>query len=375
MIDKSFDVLIVGGGLAGLTAAIHLAGEGLQALVVEKATYPHHKVCGEYLSNEISPYLDFLGIQLPGAIPISQFQLSTVRGRSLKTTLPLGGQGISRYTLDHILYRKALEKGATVLKDTVTSIKSNNGGFRVGTTAGNSISCYLVIGAYGKRSQLDRQLDRPFIKRKSPWLGVKGHYSIKDFPDHLVALHTFNGGYAGLSRTESGMVNFCYLAHYKSFEKEKDVNSFTIKTVAANPYLRAFLKEATPVFEQPLTIAQISFENKRAVENKILMCGDTAGLIHPLCGNGMAMAIHSAKIASELILNHFQRNTFDAEKLYKDYQAAWNRKFATRMRVGRHLQYLLMQPLLCDRLIGMTVRSPWLLQQLIRSTHGQPIIP
>ncbi len=373
MSDETYDVLIIGGGLAGLTAAIHLSGAGRKVMVVEKATYPHHKVCGEYLSNEINPYLDSLGIHLPGAIPISQFQLSTAKGRSLKSRLPLGGKGISRYTLDYLLFRKALEKGALVTRDSVNFIEYSGGGFKVGTKTGNPLKGRIIIGAYGKRSQLDRHLERPFIKNKSPWLAVKGHYSLKDFPDDLVALHTFDGGYAGLSRTESGAVNFCYLAHYKSFTKSKDINTFTMKTVGANPLLGEFLKAATPVFQQPLSIAQLSFTKKPAVDRNILMCGDSAGLIHPLCGNGMAMAIHSAKIASELILVHLQKKSLDLKKLHQEYQAEWHRNFADRLRAGRLIQSLLMKPVLAERLVGMAVRSPWMLQQLIRRTHGQPI--
>jgi 2-polyprenyl-6-methoxyphenol hydroxylase-like FAD-dependent oxidoreductase len=59
-------------------------------------------------------------------------------------------------------------------------------------------------------------------------------------------------------------------------------------------------------FEKPLTISQVSFEEK-CIENHIIMIGDTAGLIHPLCGNGMAMAIHSAKLATENTIHFLER--------------------------------------------------------------------
>ena len=60
--SKIFDVIIVGGGLAGLTNAIHLSKVNQNVLLIEKNSYPKHKVCGEYISNEVIPYLNFLGI-------------------------------------------------------------------------------------------------------------------------------------------------------------------------------------------------------------------------------------------------------------------------------------------------------------------------
>ena len=100
---KQYDVIIIGGGLAGLTAALHLTKENYHVLVLEKHRYPHHKVCGEYVSNEIKPYLQHLGISLSKEVAIDSLLISTVKGKSLEVKLPLGGMGISRYHLDLLL--------------------------------------------------------------------------------------------------------------------------------------------------------------------------------------------------------------------------------------------------------------------------------
>ena len=96
-------IVIIGGGLAGLTSAIHLAKMQIPVTLIEKETYPKHKVCGEYISNEVVPYLDFLGIKLKDLdiVGISQLQISTKNGKLIKSKLPLGGFGVSRYRLDH----------------------------------------------------------------------------------------------------------------------------------------------------------------------------------------------------------------------------------------------------------------------------------
>ncbi|OWW25867.1 FAD-dependent oxidoreductase [Zobellia sp. OII3] len=371
---KHFDVIIVGGGLAGLTAAIHLAKAGHQVAVFEKKPYPHHKVCGEYVSNEVLPYLRRLGVDLNdfGAVAIDQLKFSTANGAVLEVRLPLGGTGISRYALDHLLYQRAVACGVFFAFEAVVSIEFEKSIFKLVTEKGSSYTSNIVIGAYGKRNVLDKQLDRKFIRQKSSWLAVKAHYQVEGFPGNQVGLHNFKGGYGGVSKTESGAVNFCYLTSYDSFRKEKDIGQFNANVVSGNPFLRDFLADALPLFEQPLTIAQISFHPKQPVENHILMCGDTAGLIHPLCGNGMAMAVHSAKIASELI-DAFLRQGLSRKALERAYRTTWNRTFRKRLWAGRQLQGLLLHPTLSERAIAYIVKWPWLLKRMIRFTHGKPI--
>ena len=102
MIEQDYDVIIIGGGLAGLTSAIHISKLNFSVLLIEKNDYPKHKVCGEYVSNEVLPYLKHLGFN-PfefGAKRISKFQLTTHNNKSIDAKLPLGGFGISRYEFD-----------------------------------------------------------------------------------------------------------------------------------------------------------------------------------------------------------------------------------------------------------------------------------
>jgi len=371
---KGYDVLVIGGGLAGLTAAIHLAQKGLAVGVYEKEPYPHHKVCGEYVSNEIIPYLESLGISLSEtSVPIDTLQLSTVKGQHLELKLPLGGVGISRYAFDNLLYEKALKAGVEFHFEAVIAIEYIANKFECKTASGCTYEAEIAIGAFGKRSLLDKQLDRQFIKQKSSWLGVKCHYDYANFPENKVALHNFNGGYGGLSKTETGAVNFCYLASYESFKRYKNIDDFNTKVLRENPFINEFLSDAKPIFTSPLTIAQISFEPKKAVEHHIIMCGDAAGLIHPLCGNGMAMAIHSAKIAAESISNYFDQKSYHRAKLEQDYTAAWTANFSKRMKMGQRLQTVLLSESLSKMAMATVAQSSWLLQKIVNQTHGKPI--
>ena len=367
------DVLIIGGGLAGLTSAIHLSQKGLKVILIEKSDYPRHKVCGEYISNEILPYLLWLGADVSKLNPtnITQFEFTTNTGKVATAKLPLGGFGISRYALDHFLYQKALENNCTIIKETVTNVSFDNDVFTV-ITPNKILTAKIVLGAFGKRSNIDQVLDRDFIHKKSPWLAVKAHYS-GDLDNDLVALHNFNGGYCGVSKVENNIINICYLADYATFKQYKNIEDYQQNVLYKNKHLKAIFENSTLLFDKPITISQISFDKKQPVENHILMIGDTAGLIHPLCGNGMAMAIHSAKIASELVLDYYSNKKMSRESLEKKYTKEWNIHFGKRIYMGRILAQILTNKTVTNVLVSIVASFPGFMRGIINQTHGKTI--
>ena len=371
---KDKEVIIIGGGLAGLTAAIHLSKLGLQVTVIEKNSYPKHKVCGEYISNEVVPYLNWLDLNLEDLNPthITKLEFSSANGKTIKSILPLGGFGISRFTLDENLYKKALDNGCTIVQDQVENILFEDNKFIITTTNSAVLRSEMVIGAFGKRSNVDQKMNREFTHKKSFWLAVKAHYSGK-FPNDCVGLHNFKGGYCGVSKVEKGIINICYLADYKTFKQYKNITEYQNNIVSQNPHLRSIFENSTLLFEKPLTISQISFEKKQAIENHVLMIGDTAGLIHPLCGNGMAMAIHSAKIASELVEHYYINKIKSRKELEEKYIQEWNLNFKKRLQMGRLLSHLLQKQKLSTALIRILIIFPFLLTAIIKNTHGKTI--
>ena len=372
--ETNSDVLIIGGGLAGLTAAIHLSQKNLKVTLIEKSAYPRHKVCGEYISNEILPYLKWLGAAVSELNPthISKFEFSTNSGKAATTTLPLGGFGISRYALDNFLYQKAIAANCTIIKENVTDVSFKNDFFTV-TTSNENITAKIVLGAFGKRSNVDQVLDRNFFAKKSPWLAVKAHYS-GNFDNDLVALHNFKGGYCGVSKVENDIINICYLADYVTFKQYKNIEDYQQNVLYKNKHLKAVFENSTLLFDKPLTISQISFDKKKAVENHIIMIGDTAGLIHPLCGNGMAMAIHSAKIAAELLVDYFADKDSSRILLEKKYRKEWNKHFGKRIVMGRMLAKILTNKMLTNIFVTMVASFPKILPGIIKQTHGKPIV-
>ena len=367
------DVIIVGGGLAGLINAIQLARAGLSVLVIEKKAYPFHKVCGEYISNEVVPFLRSIDAypEHLQPVPITRFLLTSTTGRTGTMPLDLGGFGISRYALDHFLYERAQQAGAQFMLNTsVQTVDFQEDAFTVTLPQGEQQEAKLVIGAYGKRAKLDKQLQRPFMEQRSPYIGVKYHVQT-DFPDDQIALHNFRGGYCGLSRVEDERYNMCYLGSRAELRRYGSIPEMEAATLWENPFLREVFQHGTFLLEKPEVINEISFAPKEPVIEHILMSGDTAGLITPLCGNGMAMAIHSAKILSELIVQHYPSPHFDRLTLEKAYTQAWRRQFAARLRVGRNVQKLFGHPISSALGVQLVRSFPPIAQKLMRYTHGK----
>ncbi len=368
----NYQVIIVGGGLAGLVCATHLSKQNISVLLIEKNTYPKHKVCGEYISNEVLSYLQNLGFDpfSKGAKKINKLIISNSKSRAISTQLPLGGFGISRYCIDNELAKLAQNNGAEIIQDTVSDIAYNEEMFNVTTSQHGSYQANYVIGAYGKRSVLDKQLSRKFIKESSPYLAVKAHYQ-GNFPDNEVHLHNFEGGYCGLSKVESGHINVCYITDYKSFKSYKNIDSFQENVMSKNNYLKTAFQKYKMVFDKPLTISQISFDHKQVVSNHILMCGDSAGMIHPLAGNGMSMAIRAAEMTSELILQAVSGTISTRAELEQRYKKMWDQEFKARLNAGHTLSKLFKITILTDILISSMKIFPFLLPLIIKQTHGR----
>jgi flavin-dependent dehydrogenase len=367
-------VVIIGGGLAGLITAIRLARCNIACLVIEKKNYPFHRVCGEYISNETLGFLQQEGLYPERFNPpiINQFQLSSTRGKSITLPLEMGGFGISRYTFDHFLYGQATLAGVEFLLNTeVESVSFLDDEFEI-KTSDRSLTSGLVLGAFGKRSKLDARLGRRFFRKRSPFVGVKYHIRT-EHPVNLIALHNFQGGYCGISCVEDGKTNLCYLTHRNNMKEHRSIREMEEGILFKNPHLKQIFENSEFLFKNPETINEISFETKEPVWNHILMTGDAAGMITPLCGNGMAMAIHAAKLLSELVKIHAERSSFDRMQLEIDYAREWRKAFARRLWFGRQIQNKLFGTEFTSNLaVNLAVYFRPVARAIIERTHGEP---
>ncbi|MDQ6761035.1 MAG: NAD(P)/FAD-dependent oxidoreductase [Bacteroidota bacterium] len=372
----TFDAAIIGGGLAGLSLSILLSRAGHKVILFEKEKYPFHRVCGEYISLESWNFINKLGLGLHQLnLPIiKKLVVSSPNGDFIQSKLDLGGFGISRFFIDNELKKIALENGVTLLEETkVNEVIFKNEAFTI-LYNGGEINCKVAIASYGKRSNLDVKWAREFIKQKpgklNNYIGVKYHIKTA-YPDDTIALHNFKDGYCGLSKVENDEYCLCYLTTAQNLkENNNSIKEMERNVLYKNPFLKTIFTGSEFIFKEPVAISQISFEKKTAIENHVLMTGDSAGMITPLCGNGMSMAFHSAKIAFEAIQSFLAKN-ISREKMEIKYGTEWGKHFAGRLKAGRTIQMLFGKEKATNFFISAIKHFPFIINRIIKSTHGK----
>lgn len=370
-----YDAAIIGGGLAGLSAAILLAKNDWKVILFEKEHYPFHKVCGEYISLESYDFLISLGLPLPKKeLPvIRRLTVSAPSGTSFSQKLPLGGFGISRFAIDDELSRIAVKEGVTLRQGVkVTGVAFENDLFTIATDE-IEVTARAACGAFGKRSNLDVKWNRDFVQLRpnalNNYIAVKYHVEM-NHPRHLIALHNFKNGYCGISPVEQDKTCICYLTSAENLRTAGNhIPAMEQSVLCANPFIKQAFANAKILYEKPLVISQISFNKKDQVENHVLMLGDAAGLIAPLCGNGMSMAMQSARMAAALMDRLF-RQQITREQMEAGYRQQWKTAFGRRLRAGRMIQAIFGKEFVTNAAVGILKYFPYLVTRIIRQTHG-----
>ena len=374
--EKVYDVAVVGGGLAGLAASIQLAKRGHSVIVFEKEKYPFHKVCGEYVSMESWNFLMELGLPLHEMeLPvIDTLFLTAPNGKSFTTALPLGGFGISRYRLDLNLANIAKQNGVHLIDQTKVDNISFNEQFTIHFQS-EKITSKLCLAAWGKRSNFDVKWKRNFLesapRRLDNYVGIKYHIKT-NWKKNVIGLHNFENGYCGISKIEDDAFCLCYMTKAENLKRAgNDIQQLQKQQLYTNPHIRKIFSESQVSMEFPITISQINFTNKTLAENHVLMLGDAAGMITPLCGNGMSIALHTSKITAALS-SDFLSGRISMQQMEMLYQQQWNHYFFRRLRTGRRLQHFFGSNRLSNLFVSTFKAFPLLSKPVIRMTHGKP---
>ncbi len=374
--DSFFDVGIIGGGLAGLSLSILLAQKNYKVVLFEKDKYPFHRVCGEYISLESWKFIESLGLSLSNLhLPvIKKLLVSAPNGNTINSQLDLGGFGISRFFIDNELKKIALINGVKLLEQTkVKEVVFNEKYFSIKYNDGIA-QCPVAVGSFGKRSNLDVSWSRDFVKKKTSklnnYVGVKYHIKTS-FAADTIALHNFANGYCGISKVEDEKYCLCYLTTAQNLKNNNNsIRQMEQNVLYKNPFLKQLFSEAEFLFPEPVTISQISFDKKSNLENHIIMMGDAAGMITPLCGNGMSMALHASKIAFGVI-DLFLKEEITREEMEMNYQKLWKRNFDKRLKAGRLIQKLFGKERITNLFIGAIKLFPFLVNKMVKATHGK----
>lgn len=361
-----YDVAIVGGGLAGLSSAILLAERGKKVVLFEKKNYPIHKVCGEYISNESTSLLKhFLGTSFIETLPKIHFLKLTTPSTYIQLPLKLGGIGISRYKLDHLLAQKAEEVGVKIRTNTtINKIYFENDSHVLNDLNGATYTAKVVLGSSGKYGSAENK--KP--KKVKNYFGVKNH--VKNGPaEDTIELHVFKNGYCGISKTEENYC-LCYMGDAEDLKSEgSSIEKYQHEYLSKNTYLKERLENEF-VFDNSITISNISFGKKTLVHNHILYVGDAAGAIPPLAGNGMSMALHAGYKLSKFVIDFLEGKT-TRNQLERCYSQFWNKTFSKRIFIGRIIQEFFFKQFMIDLLIQKVKLFPFLGNLLIRLTHGK----
>lgn len=367
---NKFEIIIVGGGLAGLSLAILCGRKGMKVLLFEKDTYPRQKVCGEYISMESYDFLSKLGVPLQQMdVPlINQFVLTNPYTNRAQTTMKMGGFGLSRYTLDEYLYNIALQLGVTIYTNTkISAIEKSSNGFEVKSSKGELFVGDLVVAAYGRISGLNASTG----SQRNEFIGIKYHIDVGPQSD-TIEIHGFNGGYCGVSKVEGNDYNLCYLAKASDFKACRgDVSAFENEVLKQNKFLAERL-DARKLME-PIVTSKLFFGTAQTESVPYLQIGDAAGFIPPITGNGMSLAFRSANVLFHSILRYQTQRNYTQLKQE-------NAQYIHNYLKGRIIKGILLQSVLLNpnrtfnKILYNGLSSvPGLLGFMTKQAVGEPI--
>ena len=345
MSDLRADVVVIGGGLAGASFAALLAEAGRDVLVIEREAAPHDKVCGEFISREAVLYLSALGIDLAalGAVPIGNLGLSA-GSASVLTRLPFQAMSLSRRVLDEAVLSRAASAGARTLRGhKVMEAASSGDGMRLRLEGGAEVQAATAVLATGKHDL--RGHARP-PGRQNDLIGFKMVVSLA--PPQAASLRgrvelmLFAGGYAGLQPVEGGRANLCLLVRRDRFAAlGRHWPALLAAIGTETPALAARLAGATPEWTKPLTIAGLPYGLvvRQPERDRIWRLGDQAAVIPSFSGDGMSIALHSARLAASAYLSGQPAGAYQT-RLAADIGAqVWRATWLSRIFVHRRPQH------------------------------------
>lgn len=337
------DTVVIGGGPSGAAAAAYLAQAGWSVAVIERSGGPHHKVCGEFVSHEAALYLQDLNIDVER---LGGIRLETLRiyagDQVAAVVLPFRAFSLSRYVLDEELLRAASARGAVLHRgSSVRRLHEHDGRWIAAIDGGTAVSARNAVLATGKH-------DLGGWKRPpgthGDLIAFKLHWRLRAEEmaglGRGVELFVFPGGYGGLQPVEGGNVNLCLVVrrrHYACAGQRWDLLLDAV--CAACPHVRQRLAGAEPCWGRPLAIAAIPYGHIQAGGAGPWFLGDQAAVIPSFSGDGLSIALHSARLAAR-------------------YLAAGRSAAAYQQRLARDL--------------GGQVRRATLVSRMLVSMLGQP---
>ena len=374
------DVAIVGGGLAGALAAIHLARAGLKVIVFEKETRPTTKVCGEFLSYESLPLLREVGVDpvALGGVEITNFRLHGPR-YSAEVKLPRRAIGISRLALEEDLLRTARESGAEIRRgvrvvELLEGLDETTGSILLSTTSGETRSQRLIL-ATGK-TEFKSLNER--VGRENNYVGFKMHVKLKPSCANVLKNHcdllVFEGGYGGLTDLGGGFANLAFLIEKSKLKKVgTDWESLAAHIGKSNWRASHYLDGAEPQADHFVSVSNLpyGFLRRTPPPAGVFFVGDQMAVIPSMTGEGMTIALMTARHAVDCLLEEGPsgvRLRF-APEASRDYQRDVRSSLRPQIDAALALQAVFKNPRLIDISTFALNAFPSIFSRLFRSTR------
>ena len=356
------DVLIIGAGPAGSAAAAWLAERGWRVRLVDRATFPRPKPCGEYYSPRCWELLAELGA-LPRLLRADvarheSLLFGTTTGATLHTpfarTAAPGASAFSasRQTLDHTLVQHAvdlgveLEEGVNVREAIVEHERVV--GARGRGAEGRAWECRarVVLAADGIRSAIARQLGLSASEPHRKFGVVMRFHGVP--PDPVARMFIGGPGYCGLAVEPGGEANLGMVADERALPQiGGDPSAFFLRQLKDFPAFAPLLGNAEAA-GKALTVGPMAWRTRRQALPGLLLVGDAAGFYDPITGQGVTWALETAQLAAECVDTALRSGS---DLPFYEYERRRAALLGPRLRLQRLIQWLLAHPPILERAI------------------------
>jgi len=356
------DVLVVGAGPAGIAAALTAQEHGLRTLVVDKATFPRDKTCGDGLTARALRVLERLGVEVPmldGALRVDETILVSPSGRHVTLPMPDGGVHsavVPRRALDAALVAHASTRGVEIREGTALTGLTADGATLRARIGDVDVGARHVVAADGHWSAVRRlRTTEAAAPDLGTWHAFRQYFTdVDDARQWVLFEEDLLPGYAWIFPLPGGRANVGFGVLRGPGITGKHLKSVWADLVA-RPAVRAVLgPRAKPEDTHRAWPIPAAFDAARLTDERILYVGDAAGVVDPMTGEGIAQALDTGVLAAESIARGG-----DVDRVARRYSRAVEESLGRDLRFAAALQRVLRRPLGARAAICAAGLTPW----------------